>query len=83
MHHKTKSMIMLFLILAITVGIGFTLNSFKNTSITGAVTTDTECNILCRAPIDCYDGNECTEDICVLPYDCNSRCENPVIQGCN
>lgn len=75
-------MVTVLVLAVIMVGMAFTLNSFKNSSITGAVTTD-ECNIACRAPIDCSDGDKCTEDICVLPYDCNSYCENTPIPDCS
>ena len=82
MHYKTKSLVTILLAVAITVGLAFTLNSFRNSSITGAVTAD-ECNIECRAPIDCYDNDPCTKDICINPYDCNSRCDNPRIPDCS
>ncbi|MBW3003857.1 hypothetical protein KY328_02510 [Candidatus Woesearchaeota archaeon] len=82
MHYKTKSLVTIIVAVVIMVGLGFTLNSFRNSQVTGAAVAD-ECHIACRAPIDCFDGDKCTEDVCVLPYDCNSYCENPRIPGCS
>ncbi|MEA3430273.1 MAG: hypothetical protein U9R08_03295 [Nanoarchaeota archaeon] len=81
MHYKTKSLVTMLIFVVVMVGLAFTMNSFQNSSITGAAVS--ECNIACRAPIDCNDGNKCTEDVCILPYDCNSYCENTPIPDCS
>lgn len=82
MHYKTKSLVTILTVVAIMIGLAFTLGSFRNSSITGATTAD-ECPLVCRADIDCYDGDKCTEDVCVNPYDCSSYCENIPKPGCS
>ncbi|MBW3015870.1 hypothetical protein KY330_05600 [Candidatus Woesearchaeota archaeon] len=75
MHYKTKSTIVITSLLVIMFAIAFTINGVRDAGqLTGAAVS--ECNIICRDHSDCFDDNECTKDLCINPFECNSYCEH-------
>lgn len=78
MHYKTQSMITIAVVLAIMVGVAIFVNSI-DLGITGSTTKSK-----CSKNLDCYDGNSCTEDICLYPESKSaSECLHKQIENCN
>ena len=75
MDHKTKSFLLVLLLLGIMVTIGFFANF--NEGITGTMVADT---IACYGGSDCDDGIEKTEDICRNPGTEYSLCVNKPVK---
>lgn len=73
MEHKTKSVLLVSLLLVMTVAIGLFVN--YGGGITGAVVTE---EIACYEDSDCDDKIEETEDICRNPGTEFSLCVNKV-----
>lgn len=71
MHYKTKSTIAISLFVFIMLAIAVTLSTVRQPQITGAASG---CDVACRSHADCYDGNACTVEQCVNPFECNAEC---------
>ena len=79
MHYKTKSTMVILSLVVLMFAVAWTLSSVRQPSVTGA---SVSCDIACRSTADCYDGDACTIEECLRPFECDSVCSVTQITSC-
>ncbi len=79
MHHNTKSILTIAVLIVFMVVIAVFINNLEG-EITGAVVKP-QCK--CMDDVDCNDNDPCTEDICLYKESCEAAvCVNTKIADC-